>query len=149
MPRMKKHGKGRRRALTDGHRVVLALGVDYFDVFGGDEAWLAEAWRECRTEILRAWLRWPKTPPLPADTPEWIRVADRKGQPGTRPTFWWTFDSPAPRLEVDRWYPYEGAPGAALLRGREPEVEFLARHNLLTEAERAALASDAGADPAN
>lgn len=100
---------------------------------------LSAAWAELRSELMAAW---HTGTPIPD-------AYDEKGTAGERPAAWWTYDAPGRRRVVegteqntgdDRTF--FGVP--AIARGLveyESQAEFLDRHDLLTDAERAALAT--------
>lgn len=142
MPRLKRRGPGKLPpAVTPAARAFFREEVTAGNEHNWDaielldlkyrfrEEWATRQWEAARHTVLE----------------EWITT-----RPGTRPVAWWQHDAPPePRRQVTgephrfpkNWMPYydHGVPGDADPADYEAEADYLARHGLLTDAEREVL----------
>ena len=122
MPRIRRKALKQRTAYTSAHVFQLVVGHDFFrDAFGNDLDAMREAWPILRDRVM-------------------TRHAERQARGGgsLRPWAWWKFECPIPVQELRR---QPNGPTLVITRkGPEPEADFLARHNLLTDEEGAGKA---------
>lgn len=155
MPRLRRRIK-LRTAYDEGHFAQLREGPDalYACVFGGgweSHSAMSPAQRADRAEAMRtAW----------EELGEDLLADFIEANPGARPWAWWMFDALEPRrllagpgscywkTKTFDWRETFGAPTAYAGHDftepsvYETELEYLTRLNLLTDAERTALAQD-------
>jgi hypothetical protein len=151
--RVRRRVKVRREGFTAYHRAQLLTGRQFWSDVGyaahPDLEAMARDWKDQRYELLTFWLQDPARWRLDNQVDSTNPVP---GGPGTRPWAWWAFDSPrelrrvlvgdVPWLPIEDW-PRETSFGKPTRFVRDPhdmrweaEAIYLARHGLLSPAER-------------
>lgn len=143
--------RGRMVEFSEGHREQLLTGRTFFCALPYGDPWAGAQILDAQG---RPWGR--ECPGRPFDEllarEHWQLYRDElhaDAPPGTRPWAWWLFDAPEARHVVGTGAPaclYEHVPGQPLRLGAiyESEAEYLARHGLLTAADRRAMVAEAG-----